>query len=128
MIDFDKLVDCVIWAESNYDPKAVSPVGAMGLMQLMPATAAEMAEELGLTTYDIFDSETNKKMGSRYLKKCLNWMNDDIRLALATYNYGIGNVWRLQENCGDSYESIEPALPDETRSYVTKIMGRYERT
>lgn len=94
----------------------------------MDPTAQECAEELGYVTYDIFDPETNVKFGKHYLKKCLKWMDDDIRLALATYNYGIGNIKRLQARLGDAYTAIEIALPDETKTYVTKIMRRYERT
>lgn len=95
-------------------------------MQLMRPTANDMAEELGLEKYNILDPVTNVKFGSRYLKKCLKWFQDDIRLALASYNYGKGNINRLQKMCGDSFTAIEVALPEETKNYVKRIIANYE--
>jgi soluble lytic murein transglycosylase-like protein len=76
------LVRAVIQAESNYNPRAVSPKGAQGLMQLMPATA----QRYGVT--DAFDPEQNVQAGVRYLAELMAMFNNNLTLALAAYNAG----------------------------------------
>lgn len=101
----ESLVLAVIKVESNFDPKAVSRAGARGLMQLMPATAAEM----GVT--DIFDPAQNIAAGTQYLAKLLNAFNHDLDLALAAYNAGPATVKR--------YGGTPPYK--ETRLYVRRV-------
>jgi hypothetical protein len=98
------LIKAIISVESGGDPKALSPAGAQGLMQLMPATAAE----LGVT--DPFDPAQNIMGGSRYLRQLLDRYQGNVRLALAAYNWGMGNL-----------ESRPNALPRETRNYITRV-------
>jgi len=104
------LIKAVIEAESGGNPYALSPAGARGLMQLMPATAAE----LGVT--DAFDPVQNIMGGTRYLRRLLDRYRGDVRLALAAYNWGMGNLERRPE-----------AMPKETRAYVAKVERDYRR-
>ncbi len=102
-----KLIHSVIRAESNFRADAVSPAGARGLMQLMPATA----RELGVT--DSFDVTQNIDGGARYLRQMLDRFDGDLKLALAAYNAGPGTVQR--------YHGEVPYR--ETREYVRRVLA-----
>jgi soluble lytic murein transglycosylase-like protein len=102
------LVDSVIQVESNYNPFAVSPKGAQGLMQLMPGTA----QRFGVT--DSFDPKQNIEAGVRYLKFLQDTFQDD-RLAIAAYNAG--------EKAVAKYKDVPPY--PETVSYVSKVGKKY---
>jgi hypothetical protein len=106
-----KLLHAVIQAESAYNPTAVSPAGAVGLMQLMPATAARF----GVT--DRYDPVQNLEGGTRYLKHLLNLFNSDLRLAVAAYNAGENAVMR-------NHYDIPPYA--ETQHYVTEVLSLHQ--
>lgn len=106
------LLHAVIKAESGYQPRAVSPRGATGLMQLMPATA----RQLGVS--NMYDPEQNVMAGARYLSQLQREFNGDIRLALAAYNAGPATVKRHGN-------AIPPFA--ETQAYVPRVLQAYQR-
>lgn len=105
----EELVRAVIKVESDFDPRAVSPANARGLMQLIPATADRM-----LVT-DVFDPRQNIFGGVRYLRILANLFNGDLTLTLAGYNAGEGAVMR--------YGGIPPYA--ETQEYVKRVLFYY---
>lgn len=102
------LIKAVIQTESSGNPGAVSSSGAQGLMQLMPKTAAE----LGVS--DSFDPAQNIMGGTRYLRQLMDRYRGDRKLALAAYNWGMGNV-----------ENRLHSMPKETRDYIVKVENHY---
>jgi len=101
------LVKAVILAESRYDPKAVSPKGAVGLMQLMPSTA------LSLGAKDSFDPVHNINAGVKYLGELITYFNGNLAMALAAYNAGVGRVERSNK------------IPRATQRFVGKVLDSY---
>ena len=106
------LVKAVIKAESNFNHRAVSPVGAQGLMQLMPATAAMLRVE------DSFHPENNIDGGVRYLRYLMDLFNGNLSLALAAYNAGENTVIRYNNR-------IPPYR--ETQTYVRRVLSYYDK-
>ena len=107
----EALIRAIIHAESAYQPDALSPKGAQGLMQLMPATQQE------LHVKDVFDPLTNIEGGTLYLSQLLKRFDQNIELAAAAYNAGPGAV--------QQYGGIPPYR--ETREYVRRVKILYRR-
>ena len=104
------LLKAIAKVESNFNPKATSSAGAMGVMQLMPSTAK------GLGMRDAYDAHDNIMGGAKIISQNLKKYNGDLSLALAAYNAGSGNV--------DKYGGIPPFT--ETQNYVKKVLGYYQ--
>ena len=104
------IIKAIIMAESGFNPKAVSKVGARGLMQLMPRTARSLGVE------DIFKPAHNIDAGVRYFKYLLDKYGGEIKLALAAYNAGSDNVRK--------YGGVPPFK--ETKFYINKVLIYYE--
>lgn len=83
-----ELIAGIVRLESNFDRKCVSPVGAVGLMQLMPATAQLVARRLGMRRYNLFDPRTNLELGTCYLSMLLREYQGHVPTALSFYNAG----------------------------------------
>lgn len=105
-----KLAFELVRVESQFNQRAVSPVGALGYTQLMPATARLLVP--GITREGIFDRETNLRLGFRFFRSLVNHYHGDIRLALLAYNRGPGRVDRLRA------AGIDP-----NNGYATMVLG-----
>lgn len=104
------LIRSVIKAESDFNPGATSPKGAMGLMQLMPGTARELGVQ------NPYDPEENVRGGVRYLKALLDRYGGQVDCALAAYNWGMGNLERNPDR-----------LPVETAGYIDRVNRFYQK-
>jgi hypothetical protein len=105
----EEFIRAIIKCESDFDPRVVSPVGAQGLMQIMPATALRMQVR------DAFDPRENILGGTRYLRILANTFNGDLEMTIAGYNAGESAVLR--------YQGIPPY--PETQGYVTCVVSHY---
>lgn len=115
------MLAAVIYAESRFDPDALSDAGAIGLMQLLPETAKGIAVRTGGHAFvvdDLYDPEINVRYGAWYLRNLLR-KYDDERLALAAYHAGQGNVDGWLER------GVDIQFP-ETRAYVDAVMRAEE--
>ena len=126
------LVAGLIREESLYSARVVSPVGAIGLMQLMPATAKKVARQLGLqdSDYDpqgLYEPEQNIQLGTYYLGQLLNEFQDNIIYSVAAYNAGPQAVkrWIAQNGQREPDEFVELIGYRETRGYVKRVVGSY---
>ncbi|MGI6143631.1 MAG: lytic transglycosylase domain-containing protein [bacterium] len=125
------LVTAVIRVESKYYPRALSSMGAVGLMQIMPETGQWVAENLGLEDFtpdSLYDPEINICIGTWYLAS-LQQEFGDLALVLAAYNGGRGNVkrWLEKQKAEGKTAGLEGFPFPETRSYVVKVLNNYKR-
>ena len=120
------LIYSVMKAESKFNDKAMSSSGAKGLMQLMDETADWVSEKSGIKLNNIYDPETNIRLGTWYLAY-LTEESGDLVTALACYNAGVSNVEKWCEENGTNKIEIEQIQFEETRNYVKKILKYYEK-
>lgn len=125
------MVYAMIKAESNFEPDIKSGAGAIGLMQLMEETAVERSniiDEETIETYDLYDPETNIRLGTSYLSYLLGLFDDNIILAVTAYNAGLGNVqeWINSGIIKSDGSDIENIPYQETSNYVRKILKNYQ--
>lgn len=119
----------VLTQESGGDPTSTSNVGAAGLMQVMPSTAAGIASELGISSYDLYDPQTNAQFGMYYLSEKIRRYG--VVWGLAAYNWGPSGVDGLLDRHPDAAAMAWPSvlavygseIPAETQGYVTNILA-----
>ena len=121
------LLSAMMKVESSFRPSAVSVKGARGLMQIMPETGLSVADQLGLTDFNVdqlFIPEINIRIGACYLAGLEDEFNGNVTLMLAAYNGGIGNVteWLADGHINE----IENIPFPETRHYIKKVL-RYHK-
>jgi soluble lytic murein transglycosylase len=125
----------LLWAvmrqESAFDPDAVSPARAVGLMQLMPDTARPLADELGLPRDDarLTSPPYAIRVGARALRKLLDEFHGGVALAVAAYNAGSDSIDRWASRApGMTLDTFVERIPyKETRDYVIRVMGNFAR-
>ena len=129
--DVDPLL---LWAvmreESRYDPEALSYVGARGLMQVMPSTQDWIAEQLGeeIPPGEAFTAETGIRMGAWFLRFLLDYLEDDLELAIAAYNGGASSVdsWQDDPLVSNRDDFLRWIGFGETREYLSKVSLSYQ--
>ena len=124
------LVAAIIREESQYDWRAVSRVGAIGLMQVMPGTASTVAQRLGFPAVgrdDLFDQETNIRIGVYYVEQLLQQFSGNVTYAIASYNAGPIAVesWIALHRGRSQDEFVELIPYQETRQYVKRVLRSY---
>ncbi len=124
------LVAAIIWAESGFDPHAVSGGGARGLMQIMPDTGEWIAGKVGMDNFtpeDLFDPEVNIALGCWYLNYLSERFDGIVPVMLAAYNGGPNRVaqWLEMVEYGANGELIAVPYP-ETEEYIKRVQSAYE--
>ena len=125
------MIYAIIKAESNFEPNVTSSADAKGLMQLMEETAIERSNVIDnedVQTYDLYDPETNIKLGTSYFAYLLGLYDDNMLLSIIAYNAGLGNVeqWIKDGIIKADGSDIENIPYKETENYVRKILRDYQ--
>ena len=117
----------VINVESHFNKNAISSKGAVGLMQILPSTADEIANNLNLGEYDLENPQTNIYIGSVYLAQLLNKFKD-LQVALCAYNAGPANVksWLADEKYSGDGTTLQKIPFAETENYLQKFQKNYK--
>lgn len=125
------LVSAIVRTESKFNEKAMSSKNARGLMQISPITGKWASEELNIDSYDeemLFIPDTNIRIGCWYLDKLRSEFKGDLKLILAAYNGGSGNVnkWLNDPKYSEDGKVLKHIPFPETQNYVEKVMKSYE--
>jgi soluble lytic murein transglycosylase len=121
------LVTSLIRQESRFEREIHSPAGAVGLMQVMPATGEWIAEQIDLKDYSLTDPQDNIKLGTWYLDYTHREYDNNSLFAVASYNAGPGNVsnWRQRFRTRDPDVFVEKIPFNETKGYIESVFGNY---
>jgi soluble lytic murein transglycosylase len=112
--------------ESRFQSQVISPSGAIGLMQLMPTTADWIARKLSLTNYDLTNPEDNIRLGAWYLQENLERHEDNALIAVASYNAGVGNLYKWNPHDDSDLDEFVENIPfEETKKYVKEVFANY---
>jgi soluble lytic murein transglycosylase len=125
-----QLLLAVAETESGFDDRAVSHKGAVGLMQVMPATGAAVANDLRLKSYDLSDPGDNVRIGATYLKKLMGRYRGDLHLSLAAYHAGPHRVAAWRRKAGRGHPGsvvIKRCAYKSTRKYVARVLAAQKR-
>jgi peptidoglycan lytic transglycosylase len=117
-------------AESGFDDRALSPKGAVGLMQVLPSTAKEVAARLKLSNYDLRAPDDNARIGLAYLGELSKRYRGDLHLALAAYNAGPRCVSRWRKQAGGGHPGsivLKRCAYPSTRKYVARVLAARKR-
>ena len=116
------LLYAIMREESSFSPRAGSSAGAIGLTQLLPSTANDIADRISYKNFDLFDPKDNITLGYNYFKYLVRFVDTPFN-ALAAYNGGIGNLQKWQENFNsdDTIVFLDSVPFRETRNYVRKV-------
>jgi len=122
------LLSAVILEESRFNPQAISPAGARGLMQVLPSTASQIVQRMKVDGYSeplLFDPEMNLRLGSWYLSSLLEEFKGKEILALAAYNAGphVVREWLAKKPAAPEDEFVENIPYAETRNYVIRVLS-----
>ncbi len=125
------LIAAIIREESQYDWRAVSRVGAIGLMQVMPTTANAVAQQHRLPSLsrdDLFDQEVNIRIGVRYVEQLLTQFSGNVVQTIAAYNAGpvVVGTWAATYRGRSEDEFVELIQYQETRQYVKRVLRSYK--
>ena len=120
------LVFAIIKAESNFKNESISNKNAKGLMQIIDSTANELGQKLDIKEIDLFDEETNIKLGIYYISILLKYYNNQF-IAVSAYNAGIGNVdkWIEEGIIEEDGSNLENIPFKETENYLRKVVRNY---
>ena len=123
------LLEAVIRTESKFNEKAVSHVGAVGMMQLMPETAHWISEQSGLPSDNLASPEQNIPLGAWYLNYLLKQYHNNEVFALAAYNAGRGNVdeWIEKNHWPEGFSDMDKIPFPETREFVKSVVSARDR-
>jgi soluble lytic murein transglycosylase-like protein len=120
------LVLALMRQESRFQSQVISPSGAIGLMQLMPTTADWIARKLSLKNYDLTNPEDNIRLGTWYLQENLERHEDNTLLAVASYNAGVGNLYKWNPHDDRDLDEFVENIPfEETKKYVKEVFSNY---
>lgn len=121
------LIYAIIKQESNFEESAKSKKGAKGLMQIMSSTANEVAKELGIKEANLYNPETNIKIGTKYLADLIE-KYQNVKIAIIAYNAGFGNIdkWIAQGIIKEDASDLENIPYKETEMYLRKVMKNYD--